>query len=78
MPRKHKPAMPATLLPAEARKRWVSSEVPRPMAKCRDICDRHPDETREQHMARCIKAGVAKATASVACSRWRRAKGLIS
>ena len=35
---------------------------PRPMAKCRDICDRHPDETCEQHMARCIKAGMAKAT----------------
>ncbi len=64
--------MPATLLPAEARSRWVSSEVPRPMARCRTICDKYPDKPRLEQVTLCVKAGVAKATASVAVSRWRK------
>lgn len=65
--------MKPKLLPAAARQLWQSSTVAFPLSVVRRICKKTPTASNKTLVEKCIKAGVAKRTASVTVSRWKKA-----
>lgn len=68
--------MKTPLLPAEARKKWQSSTIANPCKEVVKICERAPTLPNKDLVARCVAAGIAKRTASVRISRWKKVRRL--